>query len=82
MQLQNVNLANTIFVGIDAHQGEHTALAITHFEEEKGRLQFQNTKEGRQQFIKWLTGVKDPQQQLIVGIEGGGNSRHALVSRL
>jgi transposase len=76
----DLNLAT--FIGIDAHPSEHTALAINRFEEEKGRLRFENTKEGIAQFLRWLTQLHVSSETVIVGIEGGSGTRHALLTKL
>src|SRR6266851_4119936 len=76
----NPNLAT--YVGIDAHPSEHTALAMNRFEEEKAHLRFENTKTGIQQFLSWLEAVDTEVNNVIIGIEGGTSTRHALVSRL
>jgi len=79
----NVNYLNTAtFIGIDAHQEEHTACAISRFEEEKGTLQFKNSKKDINKFLKWISATQQSKDKVIIGIEGGGNARHALVSRL
>lgn len=75
------NLNQALFVGIDAHQEEHTAVIATRFEEEKGSLRFPNTREGTNQFLFWLERVKK-EEGLIIGIEGGGRTRGLLVSSL
>ena len=46
MEQPPINLNTAIFVGIDSHPTEHTAVAINRFEEEKGVLRFENTKKG------------------------------------
>lgn len=71
-----------MFVGIDAHPSEHTALMINRFEEEQGRYQFENTKEGIFKFLCWLktaSAIKEDKKEVIVGIEGGGSTRKALI---
>lgn len=70
------------YIGIDAHPTTHTALAINRFEEEKGMFTFDNTKEGITQFLSWLPGIEQNHNNIIFGIEGGGNSRHALIANL
>ena len=50
-----MDLNKKTFVGVDAHRNEHTAVAINRHEEEKGMLNFTNTKEGIDKFILWLT---------------------------
>lgn len=77
----NHNLNQAFYVGIDAHQEEHTAVMANRFEEEKGGLNFANNSQGINQFLFWLekTGEK---KELIIGIEGGGKTRKLLVSCL
>lgn len=75
-------LNSATFVGIDCHPTEHTAVAITRFEDEKGILRFENTKEGIGQFMSWLPTIDTQQDNVILGVEGGGNSRHALIGNL
>ncbi len=75
----NTSLNQTTFVGIDAHRGEHTALAINRFEEEQGRLAFPNTHEGIEKFISWLQIIGRNGNNLVIGVEGGGTERHALL---
>jgi hypothetical protein len=43
MEQLPINLNTVIFVGVDSHPSEHTAVAINRFEEEKGVLRFENT---------------------------------------
>lgn len=79
MDQRNLNTAT--FIGIDAHNWEHTALAINRFEEEKGRLAFPNTHEGIAQFLSWIPTV-DGNGTVVIGVEGGGTARHALLRSL
>jgi transposase len=77
-----MNLNQATFIGIDAHPSEHTALALNRFEEKQGELQFENTLEGIQQFLAWLPTLEKKPKQIMIGIEGGGNARHGLLSAL
>ncbi len=77
-----VNLNTATFVGIDCHPTEHTALAINRFEDEKGKLRFENTKGGIRQFLSWLPTVDADGDNIIVGLEGEGNSRRGLIFNL
>lgn len=58
---------------------------INRFEEEQGRYQFENTKEGIFKFLYWLKTAsvvkedKEDKKEVIVGIEGGGSTRKALI---
>jgi transposase len=81
-KINNVNLNTATFIGIDAHPTEHTALAINRFEEEKGRLRFENTQEGIAEFISWLPTLETQTDQVVIGVEGSGGNGHALVSYL
>ncbi|MBI1869532.1 IS110 family transposase [Candidatus Gottesmanbacteria bacterium] len=78
MEQKDLNLA--IFVGIDAHGSEHTAFAINRFEEEKGRIQFENNLLGIKKFLAWVPTVSNG--HTVFGVEGGGNERHTLLRRL
>jgi transposase len=80
--MNTVNVNTALFVGIDAHPTTHTALAMNRFEEEKGILTFANTKDGISQYLSWLTTIDTKQDNIIIGIEGGGNSRHSLIAHL
>ena len=71
-----------IYVGIDAHPSEHTAVAINRFEDEYGTLRFDNSREGIYQFTSWLSDITKDSGNVIVGVEGGGGARYALVCRL
>jgi len=73
-----LNLNESFFVGIDSHQEEHTAVIANRFEEEQDRLSFENSKRGIKQFLAWLEKIQD-RKNLIIGIEGGGRTRKALV---
>lgn len=77
-----INLNEALFIGIDAHPTTHTALAMNRFEEQKGLLTFDNSIQGINQFLYWLPTIEKQSKHVFVGIEGGGNSRHALVALL
>jgi transposase len=81
MTHQSLDLNTVLFVGIDSHPTEHTALAINRFEEEKGRLRFENTQNGIQECLAWLATLTTDNAQIVIGIEGG-ETRHALASYL
>lgn len=72
---------DVFFVGIDSHQEEHTAVMANRLEEEKGSLSFKNTRDGINQFLSWLKEIKG-EKKLVIGIEGGGRTRKALVGSL
>lgn len=76
------DLNTATFVGIDAHPSEHTALAINRFEEEKGKLRFENTTAGIRAFLSWLPTVAVQNDTVIVGIEGGSSTRHRLLAEM
>jgi transposase len=80
--MQNINLNSATFVGIDCHPTEHTALAMTRFEDEKGTLRFENSRDGISQFLSWLQTIDNHNENIIIGVEGGGNSRHALIANI
>lgn len=80
MNTLDVNTA--IFFGIDAHPTTHTVLAINRFEEQKGMLTFDNTKDGIATFLSWLPTIETNTEKVIIGLEGGGNSRHGLIATL
>lgn len=82
MNERHSDLNNALFIGIDAHPTTHTALAMNRFEEQKGLLTFENSKEGINQFLHWLPSIEKQVNNVFVGIEGGGTSRHALVALL
>lgn len=73
---------NTLFVGIDAHTTEHTAVVINRFEEEQGTLQFPHTTVGISCFLQWLKGMQRERGQILIGVEGGSSSRYALLTKL
>jgi transposase len=79
--MEPINLNTALFVGIDSHPTEHTAVAINRFEEEKGMFQFANTQKGIQECLAWLTTLTSAKQQLVIGIEGG-ETRHTFASYL
>src|SRR5258707_13655332 len=79
---RSINVNHITFIGIDAHPTEHTAYAMNRFEEQQGILQFENTHEGIATFIAWLPSLKKKPEHITIGIEGGGNARHGLISAL
>lgn len=81
--MDSIDLNNVTFVGIDAHPSEHTALAINRFEDEKGQFRFDNTRDGINQFLSWLSGVKTQSDDtIIIGIEGGAGMQYELLKQL
>jgi hypothetical protein len=77
MEQPPINMNTAIFVGIDSHPSEHTAVAINRFEDEKGVLRFENTPQGIKECLTWLATLTVDKQQLVIGIEGG-ETRHTL----
>src|SRR5258708_1589927 len=80
MNTLDVNIAT--YFGIDCHPTTHTVLAINRFEEEKGMLTFDNSQDGITHFLSWLPTIQAESEKVIIGLEGGGNSRHALIAHL
>lgn len=80
--MEQGNLQLATFIGIDAHVGSHTAMALNRFEEEQGRLQFENSREGIEQFLSWIPTVAKTDDPILFGVEGGGNERHMLLRYL
>lgn len=80
--MDSIDLNHTTFVGIDAHPSEHTALAINRFEDEKGILRFENTREGIAQFLSWLPRIDSKSDNVVVGIEGGAGMQYELLKQL
>jgi transposase len=70
------------YVGIDVHPATHTAFAMNRFEEGRGSLRFENTHNGIQQFLSWLSIVDGKSGNIIIGVEGRGGNGHALVGQL
>lgn len=77
-----LNLNSATYVGIDAHTEEHTAVAVNRFEEQKGLLRFDNSRDGITKFINWLQNISPQTKQTVVGIEGAGNGGQLLISTL
>ncbi len=72
----------TCYVGIDAHPSEHTAVAVNRFEEEKGRLNFENNWNGMKQFLAWLQTIDGISENVVIGIEGRGGKGSAFISSM
>lgn len=81
IELNNLNLNTATYIGIDAHTREHTALALNRFEEEVGRLTFDNTHQDIALFLSWIPEVTG-KGGVLIGVEGGGTERHALLRAL
>lgn len=78
-----MNIPNTptdrntaVYIGIDVHRYQHTAVAANRFEEEMGELTFPNTSEGMDEFLRWTHALAEHSRTRIIGIEGtNGNGR-------
>ena len=70
------------YVGIDAHPSEHTAVAVNRFEEEKGRLNFENNWDGIKQFLTWLQTIDGTSENVVIGIEGRGGKGSAFIASM
>ena len=73
---------NALYVGIDVHRYEHTAVCADRFEEEKGCLSFSNTPIGIKRFIDWLALIDEPNLTRIIGVEGGNGNGKLLTASL
>lgn len=72
----SVNLNNAVYIGVDVHRYQHTAVAANRFEEAMGELTFANTPQGMVEFLQWTETVADGGKPRIIGIEGtNGNGR-------
>lgn len=73
---ETIDRNNALYVGIDVHRYEHTAVCANRFEEEKGCLSFANTPFGIQRCLDWLGSVDDRHLSRIIGVEGSnGNGK-------
>lgn len=82
MKLTADQLNATTFIGIDSHPDSHTALAMNRFKESKGHVTFPNTITGIGQFQDWLQSLVVQKEHMVIGVEGGGNSRNALLANI
>ena len=80
--MQHIDLNTATYIGIDAHPTEHTALAMSRFEDVKGELRFDNTIAGIKQFLTWIPFMDKDPENAIVGIEGGSSTRHSLLAHV
>jgi transposase len=80
-QLPN-DLNHRTYVGVDAHPTEHTAVAVNRFEEEKGKLNFENSRNGIKQFLSWLQHVDGVSENVVIGVEGRGGKGSAFISSM
>lgn len=79
---ETIDRNNALYIGIDIHRYEHTAVAANRFEEEKGSLSFANTPIGVKQCIDWLDSIADPHLARIIGVEGSNGNGRLLTSSL
>jgi len=82
MKLTADQLNTATFVGIDSHPDSHTALAMNRFKEPKGNVTFPNTHAGISQFQTWLQTLGTQKDRVVIGVEGGGNARNALLASI
>lgn len=75
-----LNPNTAIYVGIDAHTTEHTAIALNRFEEEKDKICFDNSREGIYSFMRWIKKLDSSLENTLIGIEGAGNGGQLLAS--
>ena len=79
---EGIDRNNALYIGIDVHRYEHTAVCANRFEEEKGSLSFANTTPGIAQFIDWLGTIDDSGKTRIIGVEGSNGNGKLLTSSL
>jgi transposase len=77
-----VDLNSATYVGIDCHPTEHTAIAVNRFEEEKGRLTFDNSWNGIQQFLSWLHTIDPVSKNVLIGLEGRGGKGSGFIASI
>lgn len=75
-----INKNTALYVGVDVHRYEHTAVCANRFEEELGLFAFPNTVLGVESFRSWLLSIGDPQKPRIIGIEGSNGNGKLLTS--
>ncbi len=80
MQQLRIDLNHATYVGIDAHPTEHTAVAVNRFEEEKGILNFENSRDGLRHFLSWLQKIDRVSENVIIGVEGRGGKGSAFIA--
>lgn len=72
----SVDRNSAVYIGIDVHRYQHTAVAANRFEEEMGEFTFPNTPDGVRAFLRWSGTVADHAMPRIIGIEGtNGNGK-------
>lgn len=77
-----LNLNKALFVGIDVHRYEHTAVIANRFEEEVGRLTFANDETNITRFVSWLADIAEGDKTRIIGIEGANGNGKLLTQLL
>ncbi len=80
--MEEIDRNNALYIGIDVHRYEHTAVAASRFEEEKGCLSFPNTPIGIKQCIDWLDSIGDSRLARIIGVEGSNGNGRLLTASL
>lgn len=78
----SADLNGAVYIGIDVHRYQHTAVAANRFEEEMGELTFPNTATGITEFLQWTETVADGGKRRIIGIEGTNGNGKLLRSAL
>lgn len=81
-QNMQIDRNTAIYVGVDVHRYEHTAVAANRFEEELGSLSFTNTPDGAKQFLDWIAALGDRNKTRIIGIEGANGNGKLLYSHI
>lgn len=78
--MKAIDKNTALYVGVDVHRYEHTAVCANRFEEELGLLSFPNTLSGIESFRLWLSTIDNPQKPRIIGIEGSNGNGKFLTS--
>lgn len=78
--MKAIDKNTALYVGVDIHRYEHTAVCTNRFEEELGLLSFPNTVAGIESFRSWLLAIDNPQKPRIIGIEGSNGNGKLLTS--
>lgn len=65
---------SAVYIGIDVHRYQHTAVAANRFEEAMGELTFPNTPGGIKEFLHWTDVLADNSRTRIIGIEGANRN--------
>lgn len=67
-----------VYIGVDVHRYQHTAVAANRFEEELGQLTFTNAPDGITSFVTWLNSLAPADNVKIIGIEGANGNGQLL----